>query len=107
MAVVVDGGEGGGGRGHGGGGGREGSGKGGCEGGGQGGREGAGRGVLIFDQLLISLHISQTIILTISYLQANHILCNDEFFFHTFYLSTSKPTISFATMCFFGTYYLS
>ncbi len=70
VAVVVDGGKGGGGRGHG----RSGSvggscgGKGGCKGGGQGGREGTGRGVLIIvDQLLISFHFSQTIILTISY----------------------------------------
>ncbi len=69
VAVVVDGGKGGGGCGRGccGGVGDKGSGEGGREGG-QGGSEGAGRGVLIFDSLLISLHFSQTIILTISYL---------------------------------------
>jgi hypothetical protein len=64
--MVVDGGEGGFGCGHGVGG--KGGGEGGREGGGQGGSEGAGRGVLIFDYLLISLHFSQTIIFTISYL---------------------------------------
>jgi hypothetical protein len=59
--VVVDGGKGGGSRGHGrsvavGG---EGGGEGGCECGGQGGCKGSGRGVLMFDYLLISLHFSQ------------------------------------------------
>ncbi len=70
LAVVVDGGKGGGrhGRSRSGGVGGKGGGEGGHEGGGQGGREDAGRGVLIFDSLLISLHFSQTIILTISYL---------------------------------------
>jgi hypothetical protein len=97
MAVVVDGGKDGGGCGRGCGGGLGGEGGvggeggrvGGREGGGQGGREGGGRGVLIFDELLISLHFSQTIILTaIS--------------------PKSKPTTSFATMCYyFHTYYLS
>ena len=68
MAVVVDGGKGGGGRdrGHGGGVG----GKGGVSGKGsrKDGCKGGGRQVLIFDILLISLHFSQTIIPTISYL---------------------------------------
>jgi hypothetical protein len=60
VALLVDGGEGSGGCGCG-----VGS-KGGREGGGQGGCQGGGRGVLIFDLLLISLHFSQTIILTIN-----------------------------------------
>ena len=60
----MDGGGGGGGRGHGRGGSV--SGKDGHEGGGQGGWEGGGRMVLIFDSLLISLHFSQAIILTIN-----------------------------------------
>ncbi len=38
----------------------------GCEVGGQGGCKGGGRVVLIFDSLLISLHFSLTIILTIN-----------------------------------------
>ena len=38
----------------------------GCDVGGQGGHEGGGRVVLIFDSLLISLHFSLTIILTIN-----------------------------------------
>jgi hypothetical protein len=63
VAVVVEGGGGGvGGKGGGGVGG-----KGGRDGGGQGGRESGSSGVLIFELLLISLHFSQTIILTISY----------------------------------------
>ncbi len=68
LAVLVDGGKGGGGRDHGRNGGviKEGGGEGGCEGGREGGRKGGGRGVLIFYSLLISLNFSQTIV--ISYL---------------------------------------
>ncbi len=66
-AAVVDGGKGGSCRSRGGEGSGKGGGEGGHEGAGQGGRKGGGRGVLIFDQLLISLHFSQTIILTIFY----------------------------------------
>ncbi len=45
----------------------KGRGEGGREGSGQGGSKDAGRGVLMFANFLISLHFSQTIILTISY----------------------------------------
>jgi hypothetical protein len=131
LAVLVDGGKGGGSRDHGRNGSvvEEGGGEGGCkggqegshEGGREGGCKGGGRGVLIFDLLLIILNFSQTII--ISYLQANHILCHDVIFFSyllplleasqphplqrcaiVFVLTTiprSKPTTSFVTMCFF------
>ncbi len=74
LAVLVDGGEGGGSRDHGhdggvvkdggGEGGRKGGGEGSHKGGRKGGREGGGRVVLIFDQLLISLNLSQTIIIS-------------------------------------------
>jgi hypothetical protein len=63
VVLLVDGGAGGGSRGSGWGGGvgdEEG-----CKVGGQGGCEGSGRVVLIFDSLLISLHFSLTIVLTI------------------------------------------
>jgi hypothetical protein len=74
VALLVDSGRGGGGlgRGRGGGVGDEES----CKVGGQGGREGGGKVFLIFDSLLISLHFSLTIILTINVrLPHNSTLC--------------------------------
>jgi hypothetical protein len=81
VAVVVDGCDGGGGHGggRGGGVGGEGGGEGGREGGGQGGREGGGRGVLIFDKLLIRLHVSQTLYYSYYLLLVSH--CDDVPFF--------------------------
>ncbi len=111
MTVVVESGKGGGGCGCGRSGsvGGKGDGEGSCKGGREGGRKGSGqggcksggRGVLIFDILLVSLHFNQTIILTISYLKANHIFCIDVFFVLTT-TPRSKPTTSFVTMCFFS-----
>jgi hypothetical protein len=96
LAVVVDGGEGGGGRGR-----SRGGGVGG-EGGGQGGREGGGRGVLIFDYLLRSLHFVQTIILN-TYPTSKSITSFAPMcvFFVLTTAPRSKPTTSFTTMCFF------
>jgi hypothetical protein len=51
---------------------KEGGGEGSSKGGGQGSHEGRVRGVLIFDQLLISLHFSQTIILSILHVSQPH-----------------------------------
>jgi hypothetical protein len=95
VTVVVDGGEGCGGRGRGCGGSVGG------EGGGQGGCEGGGGGVLIFDELLkvfILFKLSYLLLI----LPLSQLLCNDVCVF--FVLTTSprsKPTTSFATMYFF------